>query len=152
MFASHYKPTGFDPDRRYLLVRSSDLRTSVVDPRPLDRGTTPARELDVDGLPARPIPSRPWQVRIADRDDARAVLRLVRRRDGSELPGLVAAPACELAFPSATPGSYHLAQVLLDGEIIRVYPDGEDGTPIVYPVDDPYELKRMIAQLPLAAR
>jgi hypothetical protein len=149
MLASYYTAGGLDPARRYLLTSSSELRDKVVDPRPLDRGTRATRELDLDGLPAQALPARrAWPIRLADRDDARAILRLVRRRDGSELPGLVAAPACEVAFPAASAGTYHLVQVLLDGEIVRVYPAGETGTALVYPVDDPHELKRVLALLP----
>ena len=149
MFASHYTPGGLDPARRYMLASSSALRSTVVDPRPLDRGTRATRELDVDALPAQALPTRrAWPIRLADRDDARSILRLIRRRDGSELPGLVAAPACEVAFPSATAGAYHVVQILLDGELVRVYPNGAQGTPLVYPVDDPHELKRVLAQLP----
>lgn len=149
MFASHYTAAGLDPARRYQLASSRTLKHSVVDPRPVERGTRASRELDIDGLPAQALPARrAWPIRLADRDDARAILRLVRRRDGSELPGLVAAPACEVAFPAATAGTYHLVQVLLDGEIVRVYPTGEGGTSLAYPVDDPCELKRVLALLP----
>jgi hypothetical protein len=150
MFASHYDENGLSDDRRYLLTQASDLRDAVLDPRPLDRGNRDARVLELDGVPPVAPPRRPWPVRLADADAARAVLRLVRRRDGSVLPGLLASPACELAFPAGPPGRYHLLQVLLDGEVVRVYPDGDDRPGVVYPVDDPHELKRMIDVMPHA--
>jgi hypothetical protein len=150
MFASHYDENGLSDDRRYLLTQASELRDTVLDPRPLDRGSRDARVLDLDGVPPVAPPRRPWPVRLADADAARAVLRLVRRRDGSVLPGLLASPACELAFPAGPPGHYHLLQVLLDGEVVRVYPDGDDRPGVVYPVDDPHELKRMIDVMPHA--
>lgn len=147
LFASHYDRRGFTDASNYVLTSATELRATVIDPRPQGRGAREPRVLDLDSLPARPLEPRPWPVRVADRDEARALLRLVRRRDGSILPGLLAAPCCEIAFPAAA-GGYHHAQVLLDGEIVRVYPDGEAKPGIVYPVDDPSELKRLVAALP----
>lgn len=150
MFASHYDENGLSDDRRYLLARASELRDTVLDPRPLDRGERDVRVLDLDGIPPVALPTREWPVRVADVDAARAVLRLVRRRDGSVVPGLLASPACELAFPSVAPGRFHLLQVLLDGELVRVYPDGEGRPGVVYPVDDAHELKRVVDLQPCA--
>jgi len=149
MFASHYDENGLSDDRRYLLTPASELRDTALDPRPLDRGQRDARVLDLDGIPPIALRTREWPVRFADPDTARAVLRLVRRRDGSVVPGLLASPACELAFPSVAPGRFHLLQILLDGELVRVYPDGEERPGVVYPVDDPHELKRVLELAPV---
>jgi hypothetical protein len=67
------------------------------------------------------------------------------------MPGLVAAPGCELALPSARPGWYHLVQIMLDGELVRVYPDPR-APGVVYPVSDPRALRHLVEQLPLARR
>jgi hypothetical protein len=65
------------------------------------------------------------------------------------MPGLLVQPSCELALPSSKPDWYHLVQVLLDGELVRVYPDGTDRPGVVYPVDDPRALRALVAHLPV---
>ena len=66
------------------------------------------------------------------------------------MPGLLTAPCCEVALPSAEPGQYHRAQILLGGEMVRVFPDGPDRPGIVYPVDDATALMLLVDNLPLA--
>jgi hypothetical protein len=152
IFAAHYDRRGFVHERRYLLVSATELKTDAIDPKPLSRGTPYERVLDLDALPATPLVAGddPWPLRIASWQDGRAFLRLVRRRDGATMPGLLTSPRCEVALPSPETGRYHRAQVLLDGEFIRVYPDGPDAPGIVYPVDDPYALKDLVDRMPVA--
>jgi hypothetical protein len=153
MFASHYGSSGLAEERGYLLVSASELRTNTVVPRPIERTTATEHTLDIDRLAAAPLAERAThRLVIADRDEARALLRLVRRRDGSVLPGLLAVPACEVALPAAEPGRYHLLQILMEGEIVRAYPHGHETHGIVYPVDDPHALMSLIAALPAARR
>lgn len=151
MLASHYGPDGLADERGYLLVSATDLRATTVLPRPLERSQATDHTLDVDRLAAETLADdRAGRLVIADRDDARALLRLVRRRDGSVLPGLLANPACEVALPSSEPGRYHVLQVLMDGELVRAYPRGHEAHGIVYPVDDPHALMSLVASLPAA--
>ena len=77
------------------------------------------------------------------------MLRLIRRRDGSVLPGLQASPSCEIAFPASN-GAYYLMQVLLDGELVRVFPRGREEHGLVYPVDDPYAFCKLLGHLAAA--
>ena len=51
--------------------------------------------------------------------------------------------------PSVDPRRFHRAQVLLDCEFVRVYPDGADRPGVVFPVDDPYSLKMIVDRLPV---
>lgn len=146
LLASHYDRNGFRDEARFLLTSAAQLQNGGGAPRPLDRGAHDPHVLDLDSLPAAALPARPWPVRIPDRDEAKALLRLVRRRDGSVLPGLQAAPSCELAFPVGD-GHYYLMQVLLDSELVRVYPASRAEHGLVYPVDDPYAFGKLIAQL-----
>lgn len=60
------------------------------------------------------------------------------------MPGLLTTPVCELALPSAVPGAYHIAHVLLDGAFLRFYPDGPTAPGVVYPIDDALALRRII--------
>jgi hypothetical protein len=152
LLASHYDRDGFADARRYLLASATDLRTNGVVPRPLDRGEPSGFVLDVDALPPRPLDtSRSWPVHVASHEEARELLYLVRRRDGSQIPGLQAAPDCEIALPSQEPGRYHLIQVMLDAEVVRVHPRGAEHG-IVYPVDDPFTLRQLIASLASTGR
>jgi hypothetical protein len=150
IYSAHYDGAGFVDDRRYLLASSRDLSEGAVAPKPLARGEPYARVLDVDALPAEWLTGgQPWPQRLATADQARAILRLVRRRDGAAMPGLLAAPHCEVALPSPDPRRFHRAQVLLDCEFVRVYPEGSDRPGIVFPVDDPYSLKMLVDRLPV---
>jgi hypothetical protein len=150
LFASHFDRDGFADARRYQLVASSQLRSAVVDPRELDGGDRDRRTLLVDSLPVVRIERRgTWPIKLADRDDARALLRLIRRDAGVSVPGLRADPSCELAFPATEPGGYYIVQVLGSGELVRVHPAG-DANGVVYAVDDPAALMRLVSQLPHA--
>jgi hypothetical protein len=151
IFSLHYDRGGFADERRYVLVGSADLRANGASTHALERGHPHPRVLDIDALPAEPlaITDHDWPHRIADREQARALLRLVRRRDGATMPGLLAKPHCEVALPAPEDGHYHRAQVLLDCELVRVYPDGADRPAVVYPVDDPHALKMIVDRLPL---
>ncbi|HEY0990244.1 MAG TPA: hypothetical protein VGD80_24500, partial [Kofleriaceae bacterium] len=79
---------------------------------------------------------------------ARAILALIRCDAGAPIPGPAARPTCELALPSTTAGSYHLVQVLFEGEFVRCYPGGVAVPGIVYPVEDAARLRRIIDELP----
>jgi hypothetical protein len=151
LFASHYDANGFIDRRQYLLAGPNDLHDG-----PPDDAETVVRSpriLDVDALPATALqPSRSWPHRLASPEDVRFILGLVRRSEGAPMPGLLAAPVCELAVPSAEPGLYHSVQVLLGGAFVRVYPDGDHRPGIVYPVDDPHALHAHVESLQLVTQ
>jgi hypothetical protein len=149
IYSAHYDAHGFKREWGAALVGSADLRREssgveepVYDPHP--------RTLDLDTLPTKTIVPRcqAWPVRVVTPDVVPSFLRLVRRTAGAQMPGLLAAPSCELALPASRPGHYHIAQIVLDGEFIRVYPDGEELPGIVYPVHDAHELRRLADALP----
>lgn len=146
LLASNFEREGFRDEARFLLASATQLRSGVTGPRPVDRGTQDPHVLDLDSLPAVLLPTPPWPVRIPDLDEAKALLRLVRRRDGSVLPGLQAPPSCELAFPAGDGHHYYVMQVLLDHELVRVYPSGHEHG-LVYPVEDPGMFAKLVAQL-----
>jgi hypothetical protein len=143
LLASHCDRDGFADERRYLLASASQLRANGPVVRPLDRGEPTAFALDVDMLPAVALPERPWPVQVLDAETARELLCLVERRNGSVLAGLVAAPTCEVALPSPDADRYYLVQVLLDAQLVRVYPPGMDDG-VVYPVADPVDLQKLL--------
>jgi hypothetical protein len=84
---------------------------------------------------------------VASATAARQIVQLVRRREGAPVLGPLATPMCELALPATGPDSYHVAHVVLGGEFLQFYPDGMSGPGIVFPVDDPGALRRIIATL-----
>lgn len=155
IYSAHYDARGFRDECRHALACSSDLRATSDEPREPAEDRTQVnpypRLLDLDALPAAPLGVRrePWPRRIANVEIARRILGLVRRTEGAEMPGLLASPSCELALPSAEASSYHIVQVLLDGNFVRVYPD-QQRSGIVYPVDDSRGLRQMIDELPVA--
>jgi len=147
LYAGHYDAGGFCERWRFLLVGASDLRQG-----PLERGATLAgdpypRVLDIDALPAVALGAASGSCprHIVSGRVARQILQLVRRREGARMPGLLTAPICELAMPSAVPDTYHIAHVLLGGEFLRFYPDGMASDGIVFPVDDTAALRRLPA-------
>jgi hypothetical protein len=156
LYSAHYDAGGFRGDAEHALVSSRDLARGPDGAPPRARSGAPPypRLLDVDALPASPLASHPppWPRRIATPEAARDILRLIRRAAGAEMPGLLAQPICEIALPSPRPGWYHVAQVLLDGGFVRVYPDGTALPGVLYPVDDPLALRAILAHLPGSER
>jgi hypothetical protein len=142
-----YTADGFAGD--HLLLSSEDVRREPI-AMLVKRGGEPfQRVLDIETLPASPLGPRPLHPRrLADLPAARRLLALVRRADGAQMPGLAAAPTCEVGLPSMKAGWWHRVQVLLDGAFVRVYPDGEDRPGVVFPVTDPKQLRELIAALP----
>jgi len=89
-----------------------------------------------------------WPRRVANDRTARSILRMIRRNHGAQMPGLLAMPSCEIALPSNKSGLYHLAQIVLDGHFLRVYPDGSSSSGVLYPVAQPQALRSLVEQLP----
>ncbi|MEJ7596727.1 MAG: hypothetical protein WKG01_02355 [Kofleriaceae bacterium] len=150
IYSAHYDARGFRDDCNHALVCSSDLRHDIelaIEPA---TGIPYPRIFDIDALPASPLVTTDpaWPRRVAGSAAAKDILRLIRRSHGAQMPGLLAAPSCEIALPSVKPDWYHVAQVLLDGEFVRVYPDGDRCPGVVFPVDDPQALRSLVAALP----
>jgi len=150
LYDAHYGEDGFRDEWEFLLVCASDLRRTTSEPCVVPAAAHWPRTLDVDALPAAPLGPRatPWPRRIAPAAAARQLLALIQRDAGAQLPGLLATPSCELALPSAVPGAYHVAQVLLDGSFLRFFPDGAAAPGVLYPVDDAHLLRRIVDELP----
>ena len=146
LHAAHYERTGFADSHAYLLVSATELRARNIAAPSRDTGPRHVRALDLDALPTEPLPRDPptWPLRLPSRAETQQLLRLVRRRDGAEMPGLLAAPYCELALPSDAPDRFYRVHVVLDGEFIRFYPRGTAHAGIVYPVDDAGALRAII--------
>jgi hypothetical protein len=148
--SAHYDARGLRDEAQHALASSYDLRAEPAAAIGSIQASRYPRLLDVDALPASPLSAHPppWPRRIATPAIARDILRLVRRAAGAEMPGLVAPPSCEIALPSSKPGWYHAVQILFDGELIRVHPDGTHRPGIVYPVEDSRALRALLEQLP----
>ena len=146
--AQHYDAAGFSDRYAGALVASSALRGEAPSFESRTTTTAYARALDLDGLPtvALPLAQAPgWPLHVLDRSRTAEVLHMVRRHEGAEMPGLLATPGCELALPTGS-GAHVLAQVLMNGEFVRVFPrDVRSG--IVYPVADTAGLRRLVQTL-----
>jgi len=142
----HYDEAGFAHQWRFLLSAASESPTPNEDtPAPLPS----RRTLDIDSLPLVALGATPeWQRYLVGRDVAREILDLVDRTAGAQMPGLLAIPTAELALPSHREAHYHLAEVILDGNFLRVYPDGNAQPGIVYPVLAPQRLLSLLTSLP----
>lgn len=150
IYSLHYDAGGFADERSYVLVGSSELRDqeSGRDERPT--ASPWPQVLDIDSLPETTtrISSGPWAHRTASEPQMREVLRLVKRRDGAQMPGLLSAPLCEIVFPGHAVGTFRRAQVVLDGEFVRFYPRGDSSPGVIWAVDDPHALVQLVEQLP----
>jgi len=156
LVATHFDAHGFVRDRQYMLACSDDLRRMPDDspiaasPEIAERVRHP-RLLDVDTLPSLPDAMMHevtgWPVRRAGIDDAQMILGCIRRTEGAAMPGLLAAPICEVAFPASRPGEHFRMQMLLDYTFVRVYPDGDSRPGVVYPIDNPRAVARIVAML-----
>lgn len=149
LYDVHYGEHGFRDAWAFLLVSSSALRRAAVEHAPIARDRRWPSTLELDQLPALPLEPRGAHGtrRVATVTAAREILQLIRRDAGAPMPGPAAAPLSELALPSATPGSYHVAEVLCDGGFVRFYPDGPAAPGVAYPVDDAPRLCRIIDAL-----
>ncbi|MCX5747218.1 MAG: hypothetical protein NT062_32510 [Proteobacteria bacterium] len=150
IYAAHYDARGFADERRYALVGSRELAIETSPPANLPAIEAWPQELDIDALPsaAGVEPTGAWTHRVATAPEMREVLRHVQRRDGAQMPGLLAAPHSELVFPGHAAGTYRRAQVVLDGEFVRFFPRGAAAPGIVFAVADPHSLLQVIATLP----
>jgi hypothetical protein len=149
LYDAHYDDGGFRDVWRFLLVGSRDLQATTGTPEVIPPAERWPRALDIDALPAVMLAQRtsPCPTRVATVSAARELLQLVRRDAGGRMAGLLATPMCELALPSVTAGAYHIAHVLLDGEFVRFYPDGDASPGVVYPVHNAYRLRRIVEGL-----
>lgn len=148
LFANHYNVHGFDDAWRFLVVGASDLRRTIAEPSAVTFEGS-ARALDLDSLPASGFEPAAWPTRLSDAYTTRAILRLIRRNEGAPMPGLLAMPRCDIAIPSLTPAAFHKLQLVLDGDFVRVYPDGANRTGVLYPVTDPNLMRILVDKLPL---
>jgi hypothetical protein len=146
LYDAHYSDEGFRDTWKFLLIGARDLQTIAREPEVIPPAERWPRTLDIDALPAVVLAQRTtsWPTRVATVGAARELLQLVRRAAGAQMAGLLTTPMCELALPSTTAGAYHIAHVLLDGEFVRFYPDGEASPGVVYPVNDAYRLRRIV--------
>jgi hypothetical protein len=144
--AAHYDRAGFADRHAYLLVGSTELRERSIAAPTRETGPRHPRALDLDALPTEPLPTTPpaWPLHVPTREQSHQLLRLVRRRDGAEMPGLLAGPICELALPADAADRYYRMQIVLDGEFVRFYPRGTGQVGIVYPVEDPAALLAIV--------
>jgi hypothetical protein len=152
LHGAHYNKHGFRDTWGSLLMGAGDLRRSMNAPAVVPDADRWARTLDLDALPASPLelPAMHQARHVATASAARQILQLIRRDAGAPMLGLLAIPTCELALPSAKPGTYYIAHVLLGGAFLRLYPDGVTAPGVVYPVDDAQLLRRIIDDLPPA--
>jgi hypothetical protein len=148
----HYEQGGFSPRWRFMLAPASaelDHRSAspiieiAPSPRPFDVDALPLVELARLGSAAR---------HVATLEAARAILELVDRAHGAELVGLMTTASHEIAFPAQRAGHAHLAEVILDGLFLRVFPDGADRPGIVFPVSEPHRLLALVTGLPVVPR
>jgi hypothetical protein len=147
LLASYYDAVGFADERRYVLAPASQLHAGPVASRPPDRDQmASAHALDIDALAPTPVPTRPWPVHVVEPEQARELLALIHRREGTMMPSLDATPSCELALASSVPGRYHPLEVLLDGELVRAFPAGATHG-VVYPVHDTRTFSELIGYL-----
>lgn len=156
IYSLHYDVDGFGDQWRFLLSRASEVPASPViapsaDVPSVDESASLAmvRTLDIEALPRvslrAPEGSPPRHLLV--NGTARELLSLVDRTRGAQMPGLLAIPSHELALLADT-STCHVAEVILDGHFLRVFPDGPDKPGIVYPVSDARHLLAMVAALP----
>jgi hypothetical protein len=145
---SSYDENGFLDSHTSTLVSATEIRQ-----RPLlafvKRGGEPyPRTLDIECLPASPLGLRPAYPRcMADYASARAILALIRRTNGAQMPDSMLTPMLEIALPSTKPNWYHRLQLIMDGEFVRVFPDGEDRPGVVFSVTDARTLLELARRL-----
>jgi hypothetical protein len=146
--ATSYDADGYRVDRHSLLYSSNDIRRQPAMSFVKRGGEPYTRVLDIEMLAASPLgiaPSHPRK--LATPNEARRILALVRRDAGAQMPGLLT-PSCELALPSNKPGWFYRLEIVLDGEFVRVFPDGDDRPGVLFPIDNAGVLRTILGELP----
>jgi hypothetical protein len=145
VYSAHYDRGGFRAEHAHILAGA----TLAPARAPRLTGERFRRVLDIDSLPVSPLATTPvgWPRRIATTAVAREILQLVRRADGAQMPGLLRTPDVELAVPATDSSWYYTLQVLLDGQFVRVFPDGLHNPGIVFPVSEPERLRALVSAL-----
>ena len=148
LYEVHYDAQGFRDIWEFMLVSAQDLRRTASTPATPDAGQWPCT-LELDALPASPLGPRAasWPQLVVTPRVAHQIVPLLRPGAGAPMPGVTATPSCELALPAATPGTYHVAEVLVRGRVPPVYPGGAAAPGVVYPVDDVHGLRRLVDEL-----
>lgn len=147
IYGLHYDADGFSHQWRFLLSAASESPKPVVIDAPVQLATR--RSLDVDALPIVPIASSGDRPRcLVHGEIAREILSVIDRSRGAQMPGLLAIPSHELALATHDAARCHIAEVILHGHFVRVYPDGASEPGIVYPVNDPRRLLGLARSLP----
>lgn len=142
----HYDEQGFAPAWRFLLSAASEAPERVES---LPHDARSSRTLDIDSLPLVALgPAGEGRRLAVSLEVARELLALVDRTAGAQMAGLLAIPSARLALPAHVAGHCHVAEVILDGHFLRVYPEGETQPGIVYPVVAPQRLNAMLTRLP----
>lgn len=152
IYSAFYDRGGFAADRYYALISSAELAEAEAgryEDRPIDPWP---QVLDLDAIPAATptIAHGAWPRYVATANQMGELLQHVSRRQGSQMPGLLSAPVCEVLFPGHAANTVRRAQVVLDGDFVRFYPRGETAPGVVWPVDDPHALLATIERLPRA--
>ncbi|CAN5852414.1 hypothetical protein BH11MYX3_BH11MYX3_04370 [soil metagenome] len=143
IYSLHYDEAGFSHQWRFLLSAASAAPSWPVQ----DAGTPKPtrRALDIDALPTVAIgEARAWPRHVVSGELARTLLELIDRTQGAQMPGLLAIPSHDIALPSGRADRCHIAEVILDGQFLRVYPDGDDQPGIVYPVIAPHRFLTLL--------
>lgn len=156
IYSLHYDAEGFGEQWRFLLSRASEVPASPLILPSGDGviGNDTAtfallKLLDIEALPRVPLRAATGSTprHLVTSSAARELLSLVDRTRGAQMPGLLAIPSHELAL-LADASSCHVAEVILDGNFLRVFPDGPDAPGIVYPVSDARHLLSLVSALP----
>jgi hypothetical protein len=151
--ASHYDASGFREQSGSLLsAASAAAKPAVMD---VSAELVSARSLDIEALPLVPMATRSARaLRIVHEATARGLLSLIDRTRGAHVPGLLALPSQELALivGSQRPDLCRIAQVILGGHFVRVYPVGDSAAGLLYPVHDPGQLFALANELPATWR
>ncbi|HUJ58727.1 MAG TPA: hypothetical protein VLX92_09550 [Kofleriaceae bacterium] len=138
VFSAQFQRDGFSQVWRHVLLPASQLWPRSEPPR------SDQRALELAELAAEPLErERTWPVVIATRDEAEALLALVRSDEGAAFACAVDPPVGEIALPADEPGAYRRIELVLDGAMIRVFPrDRPHG--IGFPVTDPAAMRALV--------
>jgi hypothetical protein len=136
VFAANFDATGF-VDNELLESPTPECADRVA---PMPRATSYPRSLDVDSLPHATITCE----HVVAAATASALLRTIRRDHGLVMPALLGTPSCTLALPSGQPNQFHIVEILLGYELVRVYPSGRDQPGVVYTVSEPQVLEALV--------
>jgi len=146
IFQQDFDASGFIADRKLRDHTSAPRARPEAFSWPRGEAIGPMRFDALQGELVRPARPAPWPRMFSDLERSRTLFDHLDAENGRSLPGLLTQPIAEILVPAEADGLVHRIEILLDWQLVRVYPVGNpDGA--VYRIRRPHQLAGLAGAL-----